>query len=400
MRRSVCAFVCAVAGAIAAPASAQPYALIDLGVLPGQDSSTATDINNQLQIVGTSGDQAVLWDLGGMHPLGLTVAGKLHINNSGIVAGVRLVEGRRRPFVWLNGSTFEPPGPPDDVLEVRELTDNNLLLMESSRSYLLLGPTLYDLSSLFGGTVFALNQDGVLGGVANGQPFLRFADGRVITPWAGTSTPVRVIGAGGHFAGFQETFTVQRAWHYGMPDGSVTTIQPFGIGVTMSLTSINRAGDLVGRFHLHGGNVFGFLYRGGTVFNLNSLIAGPTPWRLRVATGINDLGYIIATATPSTTFTPEHAMLLVPVAPAAPNGLTSSVVGNVVTLQWSAPVGALDYIVEAGSAANAADLFNANVGTQTTVSAPVPPGRYYVRVRARNAVGVSPPSAEIVVDVP
>jgi hypothetical protein len=401
MRRFLRALLFAiVAGALTAPAAAQPYTLIDLGIIPGQEFTTATDINNQLRVVGTSGDQAVLWDRFGMHPLGVTVTGKLHINNDGIVAGVRVVAGRRRPFVWINGSTFEPPAPAEDIQAVRELTDNGLLLMEGTRSYLLFGQTLFDLTSIFGGSVFAINQDGMLGGIASNQPFLRFADGRVITPWAGTGAPVRVIGAAGHFAGFQETFTFQPPWHYGLPDGRVTTIQPFGTGVNMSLAAMNRAGDLVGGFHLHGGRFFGFLYRGGTVYDLNTLLVGTTPLRLTAATGINDLGYIIATAREGTSFTPTHAVVLVPAAPAPPTALTSTVTGNVVTLQWSASVGALEYIVEAGSASNATNVFNASVGAQTMVSGAVPAGRYFVRVRAKNAVGVSAPSSEIIIDVP
>jgi hypothetical protein len=400
MRRSLRALLfIVVAGLLPAPATAQPYTLIDLGALPGQEITTATDINNQLQVVGTSGDQAVLWDRLGIHPLGISVLGKLHINNDGIVAGVRPVDGRRRPFVWVNGSTFEPPAPAEDIQEVRELTDNELLLMQGTRSYLLFGPTLYDLTSLFGGEVFAVNQDGMLGGTANNRPFLRFADGRVVTPWT-TSTPVRVIGTSGHFAGFQETPVTQRPWHYGLPDGTVTTIQPFGTGVTMSLAAISRAGDLVGGFHLHGGRLFAFLYRGGTIYDLNSMLVGNAEWHLAAATGINDLGYIIANARFGTEFFATHAVVLVPSAPAAPAGLTASVAGNVVTLSWSAPVGALEYIVEAGSAPSATNVFNGSVGAPATVSAPAPAGRYYVRVRARNAVGVSEPSAEIVVDVP
>ena len=401
MRRSLRALLfVVVAGVLPVPAMAQPYTVIDLGVIPAQDFTIATDINNQLQIVGTSGDQAVLWDRFGLHPLGVTTAGKLQINNDGIIAGVRSVNGRQRPFVWINGSTFEPPAPSEDIREVRELTDNGLLLMHGTRSHLLFNGALFDLTSLFGGEVFAINQDGMLGGIANSQPFLRFPDGRVTTPWTQSSTPVRVIGAGGHFGGFAETFVTQRPWFYGLPDGTVTTIQPFGTGITMSLAGINRAGDLVGGFHLHGGRLFAFLYRNGTINDLNSMVAGDTPWRLTAATGINDLGYIIATATMDpVSFIPVHAVVLVPAAPAAPTGLTSTV-SAVVTLRWSASVGALEYIVEAGSAPNASNIFNASVGSNTAVSSPVPPGVYYVRVRARNAVGVSAPSPEIVVNVP
>jgi hypothetical protein len=80
--------------------------------------------------------------------------------------------------------------------------------------------------------------------------------------------------------------------------------------------------------------------------------------------------------------------------------LTFAVSGSVVTLQWQAVAGAIEYIVEAGSAPGFANIFNGSVGSATTISTAAPPGRYYVRVRARSAAGVSAPSAEVTIDVP
>jgi hypothetical protein len=59
----------------------------------------------------------------------------------------------------------------------------------------------------------------------------------------------------------------------------------------------------------------------------------------------------------------------------------------------------LDYIVQAGSAPGQSDFYNQSVGAQPVINGVVPPGRYYVRVRARNGSGVSVPSEEIVIDV-
>lgn len=87
-------------------------------------------------------------------------------------------------------------------------------------------------------------------------------------------------------------------------------------------------------------------------------------------------------------------------APAAPTGLTSAVNAGVVTLGWSPVPGAADYVLEAGSAPGASNLFVGAVpgpGLQATPG----PGRYFVRLRARSACGaMSSASAEILVVVP
>ena len=90
--------------------------------------------------------------------------------------------------------------------------------------------------------------------------------------------------------------------------------------------------------------------------------------------------------------------------PNAPTAMTASVTLNTVVLSWTpASTGgpADTYIIEAGSAPNLANLAVMPVqapATSLTVTA-VPSGVYYVRVRARNVLGTSPPSPEVVVTV-
>lgn len=83
--------------------------------------------------------------------------------------------------------------------------------------------------------------------------------------------------------------------------------------------------------------------------------------------------------------------------PAAPVGLTATVAGTSVTLEWTGAGGSFQ--LEAGSAPGRADLFNGDVGTATTVAPTAPTGYFFVRVRERNACGFGPPSDEIVVSV-
>jgi hypothetical protein len=76
--------------------------------------------------------------------------------------------------------------------------------------------------------------------------------------------------------------------------------------------------------------------------------------------------------------------------------------GGAVSLTWTpAPVGRTSYVLEAGRTSGASDALAVDVGAQTTYdSTHVKAGTYYIRVRGRNACGVSPPSAEIIVIVP
>jgi enediyne biosynthesis protein E4 len=88
--------------------------------------------------------------------------------------------------------------------------------------------------------------------------------------------------------------------------------------------------------------------------------------------------------------------------PGAPQNVAAVVSGNNVTLSWQPPAsgGAVaSYQLEAGSVPGASDIALFPMGAATTFSVGAPNGVYYVRVRARNAVGLSAASNEIIVDV-
>jgi hypothetical protein len=90
--------------------------------------------------------------------------------------------------------------------------------------------------------------------------------------------------------------------------------------------------------------------------------------------------------------------------PPRPPTLNAPVVSpaRTVTLSWArAPELTLGFTVEAGSAPGLANIATFPVTNLTTLTVPnVPPGTYYVRVRAWNYIGPSVPSNEIVVTVP
>jgi hypothetical protein len=72
-----------------------------------------------------------------------------------------------------------------------------------------------------------------------------------------------------------------------------------------------------------------------------------------------------------------------------------------VTLSWTpAPELAVGYTLEAGSGPGLSNLAVGTTSDSTLVVPNVPPGSYYVRVKALNYIGASVPSNEIVVHVP
>jgi hypothetical protein len=88
--------------------------------------------------------------------------------------------------------------------------------------------------------------------------------------------------------------------------------------------------------------------------------------------------------------------------PLSPSGLSSTWVGTSAQLSWAPPTGGdgnqrpSAYIIEAGTASGASNIAVINVGAATSFLTDVPAGSYHVRVRGVNAIGVSDPSNEIV----
>jgi hypothetical protein len=91
-----------------------------------------------------------------------------------------------------------------------------------------------------------------------------------------------------------------------------------------------------------------------------------------------------------------------PVPPGPVFALSGGATGSTVSLEWAAPsvgTGPFQYRVEAGSAPGLSNLAALTVPSPSFSTAGVPPGIYYVRVRAIGAAGVGPAGNEIVVTV-
>jgi hypothetical protein len=90
-------------------------------------------------------------------------------------------------------------------------------------------------------------------------------------------------------------------------------------------------------------------------------------------------------------------------APSPPRDFIFGVVEGHVTLAWTPPATAspsASYVIEVGAASGMSNLLVAPVGPVTSVGTPAPAGTYFVRIRAQNACGTSPPSNEQVITVP
>jgi predicted phage tail protein len=89
--------------------------------------------------------------------------------------------------------------------------------------------------------------------------------------------------------------------------------------------------------------------------------------------------------------------------PQAPENLEATVSGHAVTITWLAPsIGGAPttYVLEAGSGPGLADLASVPIGGTALAANGVPPGTYFVRVRAMNPAGTGSASEELVVTVP
>ena len=82
--------------------------------------------------------------------------------------------------------------------------------------------------------------------------------------------------------------------------------------------------------------------------------------------------------------------------PSPPSSFTTSTNGSVVTFSWQPPSAGTpptSYLLEAGTSFGQANVGVLDLGSPATMFvASVPAGQYYLRVRIRNAAGVSRPS--------
>ena len=399
-------------------ASAQPRAQGLYQVVPfpspeGLTLALVADLNNQRQGVGLGRDRdtldprAYFADERGARTLPVDNPESIVINNRGMIAGTRRVGGNdqaARMAFLSDGPALdtytEVPFPPGLFLFARRLTDNGILLLSGNTSnsvtYAIYQHRLIPLPE-FDAAVDINELATVVGVDRQERPLIRYVDGRLVTPWSGDGV-VTAIGASGHFAGHNARGSTV-LW-YGEPGGAVSRL-PLG-GSVVFPKRINRGGAVAGDYDPNGpGDRYAFLLADGVFQNVNALVDSPGVYFRQVVALTDDGVLAVQGGGPPANGSGGvvGSFLLIPPVGARPV-VSYLVAGSMVTLTWSSVPNAFDYIIAAGSGPGLEDRYLASVGPVLGVSGNVPPGRYYVRVRARTASGLGPPSSEVIVDVP
>ncbi len=361
--------------ALAAPALAQTYTVIDLGTL-GATPSSAYGLNNNGQVVGSSyvnsrTYHAFLYSGGTMIDLG-TLGGNnsqgIGINDSGQVVGqadtVITVGSVQMGHAFLyNGQTMQDLGTMGMVNDESVACGINAsgqmggeanILNGDPHAFLYAGGYMHDLGTLGGDQSFGqgINASGQVVGYSNltrGSDTIKHAflykgaTMQDLGTLGGASSKAWHINAGGQVVG--DAYTSAEVDHAFLFDGKkMIDLGTLG-GATSVGWGINTAGQVVGEAYTATGADHAFLYSGGAMTDLNGLVTLPSGVYLTQATDINDHGQIIANGSDNHPYlltplpVPAVSSLSPPSAPAGGTAFTLTVNGtNFVsgaTVQWN-----------------------------------------------------------------
>lgn len=330
------------------------YVINDIGVL--SEYGSVADINNAGQVVGYSdptggdtSDQAFIWDkLTGKRDLG-TLGGDSSranaINNVGQVTGVaETASGRDRAFLWSKSTGMKslgvPKGEKAAALDTAGagINDKGQVVGDSSTIYFNDGQQVaeYPAGSFiwdkhtgfttieFGSgydSVSDINNSGQVAGDSGnqygGQAYRWSKNGGAIelddlanenhTYASGINDLNQVVGGSYTLNGGTHAFL----WNQSGAATDLGTLKGKKYADS-GANDINNAGQVVGFSDLSNSdfaNRHAFLYSGGAMQDLNTLIPANSGWTLESASAINDLGQIVGTGTIDGQ---NHAFLVTP----------------------------------------------------------------------------------------
>jgi probable HAF family extracellular repeat protein len=257
--------------------------MVDLGTLGG-NFSMATGINESGQVVGTSSISngqfhAFIYQAGTMTNItsAYESATGLGINNNGRVVGhlrPNNIAGVHRGFIYNNGAmnilgTFGGVNAAAQSSSALGINDNNEAVGQADVSWV---------NNMYSGYHAFLYSGGVMTGIQASPANQIF----------NTATDVNDSGlvVGFHWGTTGSSSTPQLAFTYS--NGVLTDIGTLPGASTSIARAVNNAGDVVGTSQGRG-----FLYSGGTMTDLNSLLPANSGWVIRDAYDINEYGQIV-----------------------------------------------------------------------------------------------------------
>lgn len=294
------------------------YEIVDLGTIPapagGSDSSTATSINNNDQIVGYTNGTPFIWENGAMTALPPSVAGVKNINDAGQIAGaVAVPNGVDANGVpqYINHAAIISAGGgtsmvgPDYSAGIAINNKGEMILLDQvTNTYRLKSGATLNFFPL------ALNDNGKAVGGSGGQhPF--FFDRGFTVPLTETPTYIGVFpegtnpvtGSSASAININDEIVgvangIPALW--GGCGGQILLSDLSGPEIQFdygSANAINNSGDIVGGVETVNNAFPGteaiIWMDGKSPVRLDSMIPLNTGWVLATATGINDYGDII-----------------------------------------------------------------------------------------------------------
>jgi len=302
------------------PASAQSYAIVDLGLLNAAGYAYSGDINNLGQVTGTAlapnglSEHAFLHDAGTVHDLG-TLGGTYSwghdINDAGQVVGYSMVNSLTlHAYAWQGGVMADTHFGTLSFSRADGINATGAMcgvmtvpggFVSPFRAWLIDGTSQVELGTLGGDDSHgrAINDLGQVVGFAENTAGNRRAvrwDGASMTELGdlgGTFGDAKAINNQGSVTGLSKDAAGN--FHGFVHDGvSMIALGSFG-GPWSEGRGINKFNDVVGQAEYPGGDRRAAHWSSGAITDLNNLIPAGTGWILTGAGGVNDLGQICGT---------------------------------------------------------------------------------------------------------
>ena len=283
------------------------YTVTNLGYLPGQTSSQALAVNNNGQVVGTSGNRAGTWDAATHTPLQVSGTGAgasaWSVNDSGQIVGNTGANGAffYNLITTVNvGPTTLNANPSVGAINNSGVivgnSNSGAWMSASGAAPVFLGNFGFDTTAV---EVHAINGSGVMAGAAN------TGARKELVSWDANGTPhaqgLLMPGGAGIAYGINNNgavvgispLTSSSFAPVLASGGSLISLGTLG-GTLGVAYGINDAGQIVGYSMLTGfSNQHAFVYDSGQMYDLNSLVANNAGWTLNAARAINNQGVIV-----------------------------------------------------------------------------------------------------------